>query len=253
MFLPEALASILSFPALDTCEIIVVDDGSTDALTLQVLEQAKTKGCRVFHQTNKGPAAARNMGIAHSTGKYILFLDSDNKIRHDYITRGAAILDANPEIGVAYGKPAFFGDSDEARFIAHAFDPYKILLKNMVDMCAMIRKSMWSALGGLDEERLLIGHEDWEFWIRITGTNWKFFFIDEILFDYRVRKDSLITDATRPEAARKLLDYIHHKHCNLYINAYEKIYGEYSAYKYDKANPIRSLFKFIYLKYFARE
>ena len=227
-----------------------MDDGSTDSLTLEVLKQAEDQGCRVFHQANRGPAAARNKGISHAVGKYILFLDSDNKIRHDYISEGVAILNSHPDVGVVYGRPAFFGAPTRVEFITHAFDPFKILVENNVDMCAMIRKDVWVEVGGLDEERLLIGREDWEFWIRISGTDWKFFFVDKILFDYRIRENSLLAEVSQSLSYDEVVGYIRKKNYAQYAKLYGHIYKEYSAYKFDKENPVRSMFKFMFLKYF---
>jgi glycosyltransferase involved in cell wall biosynthesis len=251
-FLPEALASVLNFPALNTCEVIVVNDGSTDALTLEVLEQAEVQGCRVFHQVNKGPAAARNTGITYAQGKYIVFLDSDNKIRHDYITDGIAVLDKHPEVGVVYGRAAFFGNATAARFTGEAFDPYKLLLHNTIDMCTVIRKRMWADLGGLDEERLLIGHEDWEFWIRANGAGWKFHFVDKILFDYRIRGDSLVTEAIKPLVYDEMVQYVQQKNWKQYMEGYKALYGQYRAYQYDKNRPVRSFFKYTYKTYLSK-
>jgi glycosyltransferase involved in cell wall biosynthesis len=57
-------------------EIIVVDDGSTDD-TLEVLAKYGNR-IKILQQNNKGPGAARNLGIRHALGKYITFLDSDD-------------------------------------------------------------------------------------------------------------------------------------------------------------------------------
>jgi glycosyltransferase involved in cell wall biosynthesis len=74
-YLGKALESVLTQDCQDF-EIIVVDDGSTDA-TPQVLASFADK-IRIVHQENQGPGAARNLGVKNSTGEYIAFLDSDD-------------------------------------------------------------------------------------------------------------------------------------------------------------------------------
>src|SRR5947209_429690 len=74
-YLRQTLASVLTQECQDF-EIIVVDDGSTDA-TPVVLESFGGK-LRVFHQKNQGPGAARNLGASNAGGEYIAFLDSDD-------------------------------------------------------------------------------------------------------------------------------------------------------------------------------
>ncbi len=67
-------------------EIILVDDGSTDssgALCEELL--ATDKRIRVIHQKNGGLSCARNTGIAHSKGKYLTFVDSDDWVKQDMI------------------------------------------------------------------------------------------------------------------------------------------------------------------------
>src|SRR5258708_5666161 len=73
--LSEAVASVLrqADPAI---EIVVVDDGSSDG-TADMLARDYPQ-VRAIFQANQGPAAARNRGIAASTGEWIAFLDSDD-------------------------------------------------------------------------------------------------------------------------------------------------------------------------------
>jgi glycosyltransferase involved in cell wall biosynthesis len=58
-------------------ETIVVDDGSTDD-TIEVLKPLESSGTRILQQPNRGPGAARNLGVAHASGDYLIFLDSDD-------------------------------------------------------------------------------------------------------------------------------------------------------------------------------
>jgi GT2 family glycosyltransferase len=108
---------------------------------------------------------------------------------------------------------------------------------------------MWEELGGLDEVRLLMGHEDWEFWIRAAAAGWQFYYVDKVLFDYRIRINSLVTEAVQPEAYRTMLTYIRTKHAQEYVKAFDYLYWQHRAYEYDKQQPVRSFIKYLYLKY----
>lgn len=67
-------------------EIILVDDGSTDnSLEICQMFAQKYDCVKVFHKNNGGLSDARNYGVKHSTGKYIVFIDSDDYVENDYL------------------------------------------------------------------------------------------------------------------------------------------------------------------------
>ncbi len=132
-------------------EIIITNDGSIDAVTLSVLNDLAAKDCTILHQENKGAAAARNAGVKASSGKYIFFLDSDDRVREGYIDKGIAVLEANDETGVVYGKPHFFGEAAKRQFTTKAFDFNSLLFDNYIDTCAVIRRKVWDDVHGFDE------------------------------------------------------------------------------------------------------
>ena len=210
-YLPDALTSISTASFHGTLEVIIVDDGSTDATTLSFLQQLDTTRYRIIYQENKGPAGARNTAVRHATGKYLFFLDSDNKIRPEYLKKGMAFLDADSKVGVAYGNVAFFGVNDEPRFNPQPFSLPRLLVGNYIDMCAMVRRDAWEQVGGFDESRVVMGHEDWDLWLRIAAKDWKFYYIDEVLFDYRNLSNSLIATTYNDESFKITRTHIYSK------------------------------------------
>ncbi|WP_162426444.1 glycosyltransferase family 2 protein [Pontibacter pudoricolor] len=251
-FLPDAITSVYQRSTEYTYDIIIVDDGSTDKNTLNLLEDLKKQNITVIHQENKGPAAARNTGVRASEAKYLLFLDSDNKIRPTYISKAVGVMESDPEIGIVYGAPNFFGDSTEARFTPREFNIYTIHKGNSIDMCAVVRREVWDSVGGFDEERLLIGHEDWDFWIMAGAKGWKFHYIKEVLFDYRIRQNSVIVNANHGDKVKKVVDYFHVKHKDLLLYNYEQLYRKKLFYEEEHKNPWRLFIKYLYRTYFMK-
>jgi GT2 family glycosyltransferase len=84
-----------------------------------------------------------------------------------------------------------------------------MLLNNYIDACAGFRKSTWEKLGGYDEKMPVMGFEDWDLWLRMGNVGCRFEYVDELFFDYRVRDNSMLSEAWQKRS--KLLDYIFNK------------------------------------------
>ncbi len=223
-FILQAIASVESCQA-KVYEILIVNDGSTDPLTQKVLQALSERGYSVIHQENQGLASARNHGISLAKGRYILPLDSDNKIRPNYITKAIKILDRQPEVGVVYGNFEFFGDVTGMQKVPE-FDINLIVRGNYIDACAVFRKIAWQDAGGYDEripEKL--GYEDWDFWLSVAEKGWQFYHIDEVLFDYRLRSNSMVSRCNLPEKRWELFRYISTKHIGLYQTNFAHIFA----------------------------
>jgi len=100
--LREALASVEQVRNENLLEVIIVDDGSSEAKTTRILDEATKAGYSVVSQPNRGPGAARNTGIRLAKGEFILPLDSDNRLRDVYFKEGVSLLKDNPSVGVIY-------------------------------------------------------------------------------------------------------------------------------------------------------
>lgn len=250
LFLKEAIESIRKSEKTEY-EIILVNDGSTDDFTLTLFNEFEGNGIKVIHQANQGPAAARNKGVFHSAGEYLLFLDSDNMVKPEYLKKALKILESSNETGVVYSKPFFFGGSSigKDRFFSKEFSADGLLEGNFIDMCSVVRRVVFYEVGGFDEHKDLIGWEDWDFWIRISQTDWKFHFIDQELFEYRVRNESLMgtSDQIRKE---KMLHYLGMKHGYLIHNRYRN-YSRLIQKIEDK--PFIFFLKIIFYKYILKK
>lgn len=86
-YLEKCVSSALATADKD-CEILLIDDGSTDGISATLCDQlaeVHSPLVRVIHQKNKGLGGARNTGIEQATGEYLLFLDSDDKLHPDTV------------------------------------------------------------------------------------------------------------------------------------------------------------------------
>jgi len=194
LMLREALASVEQVRNANVLEVIIVDDGSFEVETSKVLSKAREAGYSVVAQPNRGPGAARNTGIRLAKGEFILPLDSDNRLRDVYLNEGVSLLKENPTIGVAYADAEYFGEKS-GRWDVPEFHLLSLIRMNFIDTCALYRKRLWEEVGGYDEQRICMGVEDWDFWLRLASHGSTFVHLPRIGFDYRVRSDSMIVKA----------------------------------------------------------
>ena len=206
-YLEEAVSSVLLHPDKEDYEIIVVDDGSDDLVSIEIFEKLKQKGIQIYHQQNKGLSSARNTGIKVAKGSYIIPLDADNKIRPAFIEASISIFTNKPEIDIIYSDAELFG-RDSGRWQMGEFDFPRLLVSNYIDACACFRKKVWESLGGYDEN-MFLGCEDWDFWLRAYLNNFKFEYVKEVFFDYRVRDNSMVT--VTKKNSQKINEYIFSK------------------------------------------
>lgn len=186
----EALASAQA-QTLPGCEVIIANDHSTAPRTLDILRRLGEEGKKIVNvpDGHAGLPAARNCAIRESRGKYILPLDADNKLAPQYAQQASDVLARHADVALCYGRAEFFG-LKEGPWNLEAYSYPKLLCSNMIDSCAMFRRTDFDRLGGYDE-RLRLGYEDWAFWIKLLEGGGRVVRLDEVLFYYRVREASL--------------------------------------------------------------
>ena len=206
-YIEETLLSITA-SEYGNIEVVVMDDGSTDH-SLQVAQRFAEADSRVhvYTQPNAGVCAARNKAIALSTGEYILPVDADNLITADYIQRAAEVLDRQPAVKGVGCEAMFFGDK-HGRWRVRRYSPRLLARKNMIDTCAMYRKTDYMQTQGYCES--VTAREDWDFWLSMLETGGTFHRLPQICLYYRVRKNSKrINDR---QQKRALIDSINARH-----------------------------------------
>jgi len=209
--LPRAIHSVFA-QTFGSYELIVVDDGSEDN-TSDVLSSFKG-GIRTLFQPSRGVSAARNLGIRHSQGNLVAFLDSDDEWLPDKLALQAQLFDP--------GRPYYVCHSDEiwvrnGREIAQK----KIHLKQggrfferALERClispssVMISKALLDRTGWFDED--LPAAEDYDLWLRITAFHDVQFIPEPLVIKHGGHADQLSStvpaiDRFRIRAIRKIL------------------------------------------------
>ncbi|MBN8727174.1 MAG: glycosyltransferase family 2 protein [Xanthomonadales bacterium] len=194
--LPETLASIEAQTRADF-EIVVVDDGSSDA-TPAILEAhaASSPRCRWVRQANAGVAAARSHAIGLARGELVAFIDADDPWLPRKLEKQLPLFD-DPAVGLVYCDvrdvyPA--GDAPASWFHAKAPARGAVLARlfaaNFVcTSSVVVRKAALLAAGGFDPRMHF--NEDYDLWLRLANEV-GFDYVDEVL----VRKRALASSLT---------------------------------------------------------
>lgn len=221
LYLEQALSSVFkqTYPDLD---IVVVNDGSTDPETISILDSIRDTRVRIINQSNKGLSAARNAGIEISAGEFVLPLDSDDYIEPTFIEKCLEVFRVNADIRAVSSDVQCFGIFDCLRENSGG-TLGEFLASCRVSSCALFRKSTWEEVSGYDE-LMLLGYEDWEFWIRVLSKGGRIHIVHEPLFNYRIKEASMVIQSNKNRYS--IMQYIVQKHSTLFQKyAVEAIIG----------------------------
>ncbi len=176
-WIEETIRSVLAQTWRDL-ELVVVDDGSTDA-TAQIVKRYGAP-VRYLHQENQGQPAARNAGIRAARGRYVAFLDADDLWLPTKLERQMSLFEDDPDLAWCY-TDAFLFDSKTGRTMQTASQANSLhegdilrplLLANFIaSPTPVVRRDVFEEVGYFDQAPAVRGGggEDWDMWLRIAA------------------------------------------------------------------------------------
>jgi len=198
-FLSETLNSVKN-QIYQNWECIIVDDGSTD--NSKVIAQKYTSEDNRFsysYKLNEGVSVARNFGIAHSQGAFILPLDADDKISTSYMVEAINTFNEYPKIKLVSSKAYFFGNRSGAWELKE-YNFRDLLFGNMLHCSGIFKREDYNHTSGY-RTNMKYGLEDWDFWLSLLNPNDKIIILPKFHLYYRIntvsRTSSLLEDRRR--------------------------------------------------------
>ena len=196
-YLKETLACLEAQTTSDF-EVILVNDGSNDPESLELLSKLRTLDwIRVLDSPNRGPAAARNLGATWARSELLFFLDSDDLLDPGALEKMCWTIARYPEMAFVYSGVIHFGDIQATCY--DEFDAARLLRENYLAVTCVMRREVFLELGGYDPA---LGdlHEDYDFWLRLVERGYRGKLLREPLFRYRRHGTGLSAERIRKSA-----------------------------------------------------
>jgi len=191
-YLGECLGS-LERQTFGPVKTFVIDDGSTDEKTIEILKAADRRAnVEVKHFRNGGLPAARNRGaraVLEFGADAVMFLDCDDYVAPDYVEKAVGVLNRHPEACAVTAWTHTVGMMNTFWAPPHAQFPF-LLAECMSTPPALIRSRALERVGGVHED-MRYAYEDWELWISLVKTCGPMLTIPEPLIYYRMREGSM--------------------------------------------------------------
>lgn len=214
-YIGEAVDSVIA-QSFASFEYLIVDDGSEDD-SAEVAEKHAygDPRVRIILGEHRGHSAARNVGIQASQGRYIAFLDADDRWHQDFLMHQVSLIESLPAtVGAVFCRSRVMLENGTIAFFqwqrpgSYDFDEFLIRgnpARNGSSL--LIRKSCFDEVGGFDEG--IISASDFEMWLRIADQSrspvmWA---NRRYLVDWRLRPGSVTRDRrARDTSMLQLLD-----------------------------------------------
>lgn len=193
-FLPTAVESVLA-QTFREWELVVVDDGSSDATPDAVRPFLADPRVRYHRSDRLGQSGAKNLGVGLGHGEYVAFLDADDAWKPTKLEAQLAVLSANADCGVCFCRRELIDENDNL-LPTPAAAPFpsgrvltELFLRNFVCFSSVVvRRRVFEHVGRFDPEWDL--SIDYDLWLRVAK-HYGFEFVDEALVLYRTGHGNL--------------------------------------------------------------
>lgn len=187
----EAVASISEE---EPVEVVVVDDGSDEPITLARISALDDSGVRVVRQPrNVGIGAARTAGLAATSAPYVFALDADDLLEPGALSAMADILDRRPDTGFVWGDYVLFGAQHGSYRAPDKWLPWTLTYVNPFPACSMFRREVLERAGGWQGR----AYEDWDLWLRLVGLEERGVTAGRVVYRRRLHGDSRLLTTAR--------------------------------------------------------
>ena len=198
-YLPDTIGSVFA-QTHRHCELIIVDDGSTDGSSDAIeglLDRAGALPATcLLLKHNVGLPTARNLGVRLAQGEFVFILDADNRLLNRCLELHAKRAHDTGADAVYSAIQTFGGTSRVSRILSNApFSAERLSTGNYIDAMALFRRSALLDAGLYSTEPVLYGFEDYELWLRFATQGRRVEFIPSVLSEYRVHEQNMISMA----------------------------------------------------------
>jgi glycosyltransferase involved in cell wall biosynthesis len=211
-FINYAIDSVIS-NSFDSCEIVVVNDCSTDN-SINLVNEYLKKDCNltiIDKNINTGLAHTRNLGIEKCVGDFVFILDADNKINNGCLEKLYNFITEN-NLDSAYSTIECFDEKEKfIRLISNdEFEFHKLREGPYIDAMALFNREKMMSISGYDMGMPVNGWEDYDMWLNISISNFKVGHLKERLCWYLVKSDSMISETNLFH--EEMMDYLKKKY-----------------------------------------